>query len=189
MNTRRLFAIIVKELRQMRRDRVTLGMIVLVPVMQLILFGYAINFNLRHLDAGIADQAHTAGSRALVMDMVATGVITPTAAIDTPQQLMDMIQRGRISCGIVIRPDFERRRRAGGQVARILVDGSDTSVQSAAAQLAQVPVGRMTPDTRAPMRSTPPTASIGIVSFYNPQRRTAVNIVPGLIGIILTMTM
>src|SRR5699024_2952508 len=182
-------AIVVKELRQMRRDRVTLAMIVVVPVMQLILFGYAINFNLRHLDAGIADQANTAGSRALVMDMVATGVVTPIAHVDTPKQLMDMIQRGRLSVGIVIPPDFERRRSEGRQVAQILVDGSDTSVQSAAAQLAQVPVARMLPDTRAPMRSTPKAAPIGVVSFYNPQRRTAVNIVPGLIGVILTMTM
>lgn len=189
MNARRLFAIVVKELRQMRRDRVTLVMIVGVPVMQLILFGYAINFNLRHLDAGIADQAHTAGSRALVMDMLATGVITPVASVDTPQQLMQMMQRGKISVGIVIPPDFERRRSEGRQVAQVLVDGSDTSVQSAAAQLAQVPIGRMLPDTRAPMRSTPQAAPIGVVSFYNPQRRTAVNIVPGLIGIILTMTM
>ncbi len=189
MNARRLFAIVAKELRQMRRDRVTLGMIVGVPVMQLILFGYAINFNLRHLDAGIADQAHTAGSRALVMDMLATGVVTPVANVETPRQLMNLIQRGKISVGIVIPPDFERRRSDGRQVAQILVDGSDTSVQEAAAQLAQVPIGRALPDTRAPMRSTPPAARIGVVSFYNPQRRTAVNIVPGLIGVILTMTM
>ena len=75
MNWRRLWAIVLKELRQMRRDRITLAMILGIPVMQLILFGYAINFNLRGLDAGIADQANTAASRALVMDMLATGVV------------------------------------------------------------------------------------------------------------------
>ena len=75
MNLRRLSAVMVKELRQLRRDRVTLAMIVGIPVMQLVLFGYAINLNLRGLAAGIADQAGTAGSRAVVMDMIATGVI------------------------------------------------------------------------------------------------------------------
>ncbi|MGH8028935.1 MAG: ABC transporter permease, partial [Arenimonas sp.] len=70
MNWGRLQAVVVKELRQLRRDRITLGMIVGIPVMQLLLFGYAINTNVRDLSAGIADQANTAGSRALVLDML-----------------------------------------------------------------------------------------------------------------------
>jgi ABC-2 type transport system permease protein len=189
MRPRRLGAIMRKELRQLRRDRMTLAMIVMVPVMQLILFGYAINFNLRGLQAGIADQANTAGSRALVMDMLATDVVKPVVSASTPQQLMEALRRGRISVGILIPPDFERRRFDGRPVAQILVDGSDTSVQAAAAQLAQVPVDSASPDSRAPARSTPPTGKISVVSFYNPQRRTAVNVVPGLIGVILTMTM
>lgn len=189
MNARRLWAIMLKELRQLRRDRTTLAMVVGMPVLQLVLFGYAINFNLRNLDAGIADQAHTAGSRALVMDMLATDVVKPVLTADTPQQLMTAIRRGEISVGIVIPPDFEQRRSDGREVAQILVDGSDTSVQGAAAQLAQVPLDSATPDMRAPLRSTPSPGRIGVVGFYNPERRTAVNIVPGLIGIILTMTM
>ena len=80
MSARRMMAIMVKELRQMRRDRVTLAMIVGIPVMQLVLFGYAINFTLRDLDTAIADQAATAGSRALIMDMQNTGVINPVRA-------------------------------------------------------------------------------------------------------------
>jgi ABC-2 type transport system permease protein len=189
MNWRRLWAIVIKELRQMRRDRVTLAMIVGIPVIQLVLFGYAINTNLRDLQVGIADQANTAGSRALVMDMLATGVVAPVTTADTPQQLMAMIRRGKISIGIVVPPDFERRRLDGREVAQVLVDGSDTAVQGAAAQLAQVPIDSAMPDTRAPMTSTPPDGRISVVSFYNPQRRSAVNIVPGLIGVILTMTM
>lgn len=189
MNWRRLWAIVIKELRQMRRDRVTLAMIVGIPVIQLVLFGYAINTNLRGLDTGIVDQANTAGSRALVMDLLATDVIAPVAKADTPQELMAMIRQGRISIGIVVPPDFERRRIDGRQVAQVLVDGSDTAVQGAAAQLAQVPLDSAAPDTRAPMTSTPPDVRISVVSFYNPQRRSAVNIVPGLIGVILTMTM
>jgi len=189
MNGRRLWAIVIKELRQLRRDRITLAMIVGIPVIQLVLFGYAINMNLRGLDAGIADQSGTAGSRALVMDMLATGVVAPVATANTPQQLMAMLRRGEISVGIVVPPDFERRRIDGRPVAQVLVDGSDTAVQGAAAQLAQVPIDSDAPDMRAPARSTPPSGRISVVSFYNPQRRSAVDIVPGLIGVILTMTM
>jgi len=189
MNWRRLWAIVVKELRQLSRDRITLAMIVGIPVVQLVLFGYAINLNLRGLDAGIADQANTAGSRALVMDMLATDVISAKRKADTPDQLMAMIRRGAISIGIVVPPDFERRRIDGRPVAQVLVDGSDTTVQSVAAQLAQTPLDSAVPDMRAPATSTPPTPRISVVSFYNPQRRSAVNIVPGLIGVILTMTM
>ncbi|KAF1720747.1 ABC transporter permease [Pseudoxanthomonas wuyuanensis] len=183
MNWRRLQAVMVKELRQMRRDRITLAMIVAIPVMQLLLFGYAINTNLRDLTAGIADQANTAGSRALVMDIVATTVVTPTLAAETPQQLMEAMRRGEISIGIVIPPDFERRRIEGRERVQILVDGSDNAVQSAAAQLAQMPLD-------APVRTGPAIErAISVVAFYNPERRSAVNIVPGLIGVILTMTM
>lgn len=190
MNLRRLWAIMLKELRQLRRDRITLAMIVGIPVMQLLLFGYAINLNLRHLDAGVADQANSAASRALVQDMVATGVITPRSEAYTPDQLMQALRRGEISVGIVVPADFERRRFDGREAVQVLVDGSDTVVQSAAIQLAQVPLDtRPTSNTRPLREGSIASGPISVTSFYNPQRRSAVNIVPGLIGVILTMTL
>ena len=187
MSLRRLWAVVVKELRQMRRDRITLAMIVGVPVMQLVMFGYAINLNLRGLEAGIADQANTAGSRAAVMDLLATGVVAPVAEARTPAELMAMLRRGEISVGIAIPPDFDRRLAEQREAVQVLVDGSDTTVQAAAVQLAQVPLG--TTVREAPYASTPSVRAIGVTGFYNPERRSAVNIVPGLIGVILTMTM
>ncbi len=190
MNLRRLWAIMLKELRQLRRDRITLAMIVGIPVMQLLLFGYAINLNLRHLDAGVADQANSAASRALVQDMVATGVITPRSEAYTPAQLMQALRRGEISVGIVVPADFERRRFDGREAVQVLVDGSDTVVQSAAIQLAQVPLDtRPTSNTRPLREGSIASGPVSVTSFYNPQRRSAVNIVPGLIGVILTMTL
>ena len=188
MNWRRLWAVMLKEVRQLRRDRMTLAMILGIPVLQLVLFGYAININVRGLDAAVADQANTAGSRALVMDMLATGVVRPVHAAATPQELMALIEDGAISVGIFVPPDFERRRVDGRPLAQVLVDGSDTAVQQAALQLAQVPVeppAGVAGDVRAPGVGGP----ISVVAFYNPERRSAVNIVPGLIGVILTMTM
>jgi ABC-2 type transport system permease protein len=159
-------------------------MILGIPVIQLVLFGYAINLNLRGLTAGIADQANTSGSRAVVMDMVASGVITPRLSAGTPQELTDALRRGEISVGIVVPPDFEARRFDGREAIQVLVDGSDTVVQGAAQQLAQVPL-RQSPRGQA----APASGQVSVVSFYNPQRRSAINIVPGLIGVILTMTM
>jgi ABC-2 type transport system permease protein len=182
MSWRRLLAIMLKELRQLRRDRLTLVMIVGIPVMQLLLFGYAINLNLRNLPAAVADEAGSAGSRALVMDMVASGVIEPTVDARTPQELMSLLRQGRISVGIAIPADFENRLAEGREVVQVLVDGSDTVVQSAATQLAQLPLS-------PPSGIIPAEPPISVVAFYNPERRTAVNIVPGLIGVILTMTM
>jgi ABC-2 type transport system permease protein len=193
MNWRRLFAIVLKELRQLRRDRVTLAMIVGIPVMQLVLFGYAINLNLRGLSAGIADESGTAGSRALVMDMLATGVIRPVAIAHASPELVAMLRRGQISIGVSIPPDFERRRLDGREAVQILVDGSDTVVQSAALQLAQVPIDSSAAARVGLQQRLGPDQvvqnPISVLAFYNPERRSAINIVPGLIGVILTMTM
>lgn len=196
MRWRRLFAVIVKELRQLRRDRVTLAMIVVLPVVQLTIFGYAINLNVRGLPAAIADEAGTAGSRAVVMDMLATGVIEPVQLADTPQELVSMLRRGTISVAIVVPEDFERRRIEGRPTVQVIVDGSDTTVQAAAAQLAQVPVAELAAHvevTQVPgdaASSVPfPAQPISVLALYNPERRSAINIVPGLIGVILTLTM
>ncbi|MDR2991876.1 MAG: ABC transporter permease [Burkholderiaceae bacterium] len=191
---RRFLAVVVKESRQWRRDRMSIGMLFGIPILMLVLFGYAINLNLRHLPTGIADLAGTSASRATVMDMVATNIITPKLVAASPQQLIDALRRGRISIGVVIEPDFEARLAEGREAVQVLVDGSDTVVQSAAMQLAQMPVmgsdAAQTAQTeRTPTALTPGNGPIRVVSFYNPERRSAVNIVPGLIGAILTMTM
>lgn len=183
-NLRRMWAVALKELRQMGRDRISVVMIVAIPVIDLLLFGYAINLNPRNLEAAVVDQAMTATSRAAVMDMAATGVIDLTEVASSPQQLVDMLRRGEVSVGIAIPPDYERRLADGRPALQVMVDGTDTVVQAAANQLAQMPLEA--PNGVHPAGHAP---RIDVVSFYNPERRSAVAIVPGLIGIILTMTM
>ncbi|PJA41602.1 MAG: ABC transporter, partial [Lysobacterales bacterium CG_4_9_14_3_um_filter_62_6] len=141
MNRRRLWAIMVKEIRQLRRDRVTAAMIVGIPSLQLLLFGFAINLDVRGIDAGIVDQANSSTSRALVQDLMASGVIVERERVATPAQLQDHIRSGRISVGVIVPADFERRLAEHREAAQVLVDGSDTSVQNAVRQLAQMPVG------------------------------------------------
>ncbi|HVJ37022.1 MAG TPA: ABC transporter permease [Stenotrophomonas sp.] len=182
MKPAQIYAVMVKELRQMSRDRMTLAMMIGIPTLQLLLFGYAINLDVRHLPAAVADQADTAGSRALVRDMLATGVIEPAAAAQTPEQIQALIRAGRIEVGLVVPPDFERRLSEGREVMQVIVDGADTAVQGAARQLAQMPLdGRLS--------SAQSSARISVLPLYNPQRKSAINVVPGLIGVILTMTL
>ena len=177
----RIFAIVVKEIRQLRRDRLTIGMIVGIPTMQLLLFGYAINFDVRHLSAGVADLAASAASRQYVMQMAHTQVIDITHQATSAEELEQLMRQGKISVGIYIPHDFERRLQQADRAAvQLMVDGSDTIVQGAAAQLASA--GRT-----SPYADQPPMAEIR--TYYNPERRSPVNTVPGLVGIILTMTM
>jgi ABC-2 type transport system permease protein len=179
LKARQIFAVMVKELRQMARDRMTVAMMLGIPTLQLLLFGYAINLDVRHLPAAVADMADSGGSRALVQDLFATGVIQPVAGARTPQELQTLLRSGKIKIGIVIPPDFERRRIEGREAMQVIVDGSDTSVQATARQLAQMPLdGRSAPQ-----------GQISVLPLYNPERRSAVNVVPGLIGVILTMTL
>ena len=107
----RIGAILGKEVRQLSRDRLTFGMIIGIPLMQVLLFGYAINLDVRHLRAGVADQAGTQLSRQLVADAEATQVIEVVYQVRTAADLEDLLRRGEITIGILIPPDFERRVR------------------------------------------------------------------------------
>jgi ABC-2 type transport system permease protein len=183
MNIRRLGSIVIKELRQLRRDRLTFAMIVGIPSMQLVLFGYAINMDVRHLDAAVLDEAATARSRELIQQIGATEVIDLHYVASSAQEVDELLRSGRISAALVVPPDFESRMENRARPAlQIVVDGSDQVIQQAARQLAAFPVYETIGWTRQ-------TAPVEVVNFYNPERRAPVNTVPGLVGVILTMTM
>ncbi len=180
----RILAIVRKEVRQLRRDRLTFGMIIGIPVIQLLMFGYAINMDVRNLDAAVADMSGTSSSRQIVMDMAQTQIINIIAQVADADELEQLMRQGSISVGIYIPPDFDRRLQQPDRSAmHLLVDGSDTVVQGAAAQLAQVAQQART----SPYNDQPPLMELR--TFYNPERRSPVSTVPGLIGVILTMTM
>ncbi len=177
----RIMAIFLKEVRQLRRDRLTFGMIVGIPVIQLMMFGYAINMDVRDIPAGVADMSSTAASREVVMNMAQTQVIDIVAQASDVQELESLMRQGKISVGIYVPSDYERRRQQPGRAAiQLMVDGTDTVVQGAVAKMVQS--GRT-----SPYNDQPPVTEMRI--YYNPERRSPVNTVPGLIGVILTMTM
>jgi ABC-2 type transport system permease protein len=180
----RIFAVMLKELRQLARDRITFALIVGIPLMQMLLFGYAINFDVRGLRAAAVDLAGTSLSRALVADLQASGVIVLEAPSPSVADLKRRIDSGELSVGIVIPPDFERRRLESDRAAvQLLVDGSEPMVDSVARGLASMP-----PPGRAGLYR-PRTQFFEVSTEFNPERRTAVQVVPALIGVILNMTM
>jgi ABC-2 type transport system permease protein len=180
----RLLAITRKEVRQMRRDRLTFGMIVGIPVIQMLLFGYAINTDVRNLRAAVVDQANTHLSRQFIDDLRETQVVNIVERVDTPRQLEELMRIGEVSIGVVIPADFERRVIDPERHAvHLLVDGSDPTISNVANQLKFMPVSFDT--GRQPRRFE----NVEVRPYYNPERRTPVNIIPGLMGVILTLTM
>lgn len=184
MSMRRLAAIMRKELRQLSRDRITFVMIIGMPIGQMLLFGYAINTDVRNLGAAVADQAGTHLAQQFISELKQTQILDIRYSVASPQQLEELLRSGKISVGIHIPIDFDRRAIDPLRpAAHLLVDGADPTILGVTNQLASMPVGFDT------VRPTTSSRSLEIRPYYNPERRTAVNIVPGLIGIILTFTM
>jgi ABC-2 type transport system permease protein len=180
----RIRAIAMKEVRQLRRDRLTFGMIVGIPLIQMLMFGYAINYDVRGLEAAVADEAQTSMSRALIADMQATGVIRVSEYASSATDLRRRLQAGDVTIGIYIPPDFERRRLDRDRpLAQLLVDGSEPTVENIARVFTAMPM-----PSRAGIYSTA-QPMFEVRTEYNPEKRTAVQIVPALIGVILSMTM
>ncbi len=180
----RLYAIFHKEFSQLSRDRLTFGMIVGIPMIQLILFGFAINTDVRHLSAALVDDAESSLSRQMLSDMAASQVVDFRYQLNTVTELEALMNSGDIAIGLYIPADFDRRILHGERAAaQILVDGSDPIILGIGRQLASIPVQFDS------MQSDAGRAGLEVRNYYNPERRSAVNIVPGLIGVILTMTM
>lgn len=180
----RLMAVMRKEVRQMRRDKLTFAMILAIPLMQILLFGYAINTDVRNLTTAVADEANTHLSREFTARLQQTQVTNITSYVSTAADLEALLRAGEISVGIYIPADFDRRISDRERVAvHLLVDGSDPTIGGIVDGLSRMPIAFDT--TVQPERNK----QIEIRPYYNPERRTPVNVIPGLIGVILTMTM
>ena len=181
----RLAAIMHKEVLQLRRDRLTFAMIIGIPMIQILLFGYAINTDVRHLRAALADESGSQLARQLAADMEASQIIDIVDRVRTATELEDMLRRGEISVGVYIPPDFDRRvQRRDRSAVQLLVDGSDPTILGAARQFRNM---EMSFDTAPRTVERPPLVEVR--NYYNPERRSAVFVVPALIGVILSMTM
>jgi ABC-2 type transport system permease protein len=190
----RLWAIVLKEFVQMRRDRITFAMMVGIPVMQLILFGFAINTDPKRLPTVVFDASPSAYTRSLVASLENSGyydVLTPPATVADAREAMAI---GDVQFIVSIPPDFSRQLVRGEKPVLLLeADASDPAATgNAISALANLNQSALQHDLKGPLASlgtAPPPFEIRIQRNYNPEGITQYNIVPGLMGTILTMTM
>jgi ABC-2 type transport system permease protein len=193
----RIGVIAWKELLQLRRDRLTLAMMIVLPVMQLLLFGYAINTDVRHIPTLVYDQDQSAASRDLYRSLEATTFYDVIGHVHGYDEVERSLRAGRAKVALVIPPRYASDITRGRPTqVQLVVDGSDPQTVASATNtaasliaarssgllLARLAGGRSGVGIGPPITVEPTT-------WYNPELRTAVYIVPGLVGVILTMTM
>ncbi|MDA8388067.1 MAG: ABC transporter permease [Nitrospiraceae bacterium] len=190
----RLWAIVVKEFVQMRRDRLTLGMMAGIPVLQLLLFGYAINANPKHLPTAVLMADNGPQGRTLLYALENSSYFDFVRRVKTEPEGRRLLARGDVQFVVNIPENFTRDFLRGDRPA-ILVEADATdpvATVNALAALNAAVNGALKNDLKGPLAflsGTAPPVELQIHALYNPEDITAYNIVPGLMGTILTMTM
>lgn len=190
----RVLAVLIKEFKQLTRDRITYAMMLAIPVVQLILFGYAINSEPRHLPTAVLVQEDSRYARSILSALQNSAYFDLVARARSPAELDRMLRTGEVQFAITIPGDFSRRV-ARGDRPQILVeaDASDPAATGGAlSALAALPAQALAHDLTGAMasrRPTPATFEVVVHRRYNPEAITAYNIVPGLLGIILSLTL
>ena len=190
----RVLAVMIKEFKQLTRDRLTYAMMLGLPVIQLLLFGYAINTEPRHLPTAVLVQEDSVFARSIVGALAHSAYFDLSAQARSPAELDEMIRQGRVQFAITIPADFTHRV-ARGDHAQILVeaDATDPSATGGAvAALSALPAQALAHDLKgalAPRGQATPAFDVIVHARYNPEAITAFNIVPGLLGIILSLTL
>jgi ABC-2 type transport system permease protein len=190
---RRLFAILMKEFIQMRRDRMTFALMIGVPVMQLLLFGFAINTDPRHLPTAIHLADDSTYARSIEAALKNSDYFDIVATARSPQEAERMLDEGEVAFAITVPVNFARDL-VRGESPQLLVqaDASDPAAASIAlATLPQLAESALRDDLVGPLasRADKPAFTTVIHRRYNPEGITQYNVVPGLIAVILTMTM
>jgi len=189
----RILVIADKELRQLRRDRLTIGMMIALPLIQLVLFGYAIDSDVRHMPTLVYDADRTPASRDLVRRLAVTGYYDVRGQASGYAEIEAAFRSGRAGVALVVPARYSADLALGRAAhVQLLVDGSDpqtvaSATNTAATVIGELAAGRAGRGLGAGIR--PPTIDVAISILYNPDLRTAVYIVPGLVGVILTLTM
>ena len=176
-----------KEFLQMRRDRLTLAMMVVLPAVQLVLFGYAIRTEVRHLPTVVWDGSRTQESRALIDALRNTGNFDITAMVEGRGAVEERLQRGDASAALIIPPDYATDIKRGRTAsAQLIVDAADPlSSQAALSGASAAALAHGATLVQAP----PPPLDLRVRPWYNPALRSETYIVPGLIGVLLSLTM
>jgi ABC-2 type transport system permease protein len=186
----RSYAMLVKEFIQLRRDRVSFAMIVMLPVMQLVLFGFAINTTPRNLPTAVLLQEESDLGRSILKALENTAYFRFTQKVHTVAEFDDLLQSGKVLFGVEIPRGFERAVRRGDHPA-LLVAADATDPVAAGSALGALGAIVQTALAHDLHTGDPPSMPFEIRAHarYNPAASSRLNIVPGLVGTILTMTM
>jgi len=196
VNFERLSAMVRKEFVQMRRDPTTVRLMLAVPVMQLLIFGFAVRTDVRNLPTVIFDQSRTQESRSFVQSLVATDNFLVKRNVNSYAEAIEAVDAGRARAAVVFPPDYARSLKRGDTTpVQVLVDASDPTASQSAIAAAQL-VGQKTNMRLVELRiGTAGTAAsrlpidVRVRPLYNPALANAIFIVPGLIGMILSNTL
>jgi len=191
---RRFWAMVVKEFVQMRRDRVTFAMMIGIPLMQLILFGFAINSNPQNLPLAVLSNDDSEFSRTLVSAMQNSLYYRVTNVISRESEAKTLLDRGEVLFVLTIPQDFGRQLARGDRPTVLVeADASDPTATGFALgsldYLFSQSLNRDLLGPLLPLRAQPGPVDLRIHRLYNPEIQTKYNIVPGLMGVVLTMTM
>ncbi len=190
----RWLGIVAKEFIQLKRDRLTFGMIVGIPVIQLTLFGYAINSDPKHLPTALLVADHSEFSRSILASLANSDYFAFVGEAADEEDARRMLATGKAQFVVTIPQDFSRRLVRGERPA-LLVEADATDPQAtgnAIAALSQLGQSALVHDLTgplAPLAAQPSAFEVRLHALYNPEAVTQYNIVPGLMGVILTMTM
>jgi ABC-2 type transport system permease protein len=185
-----LWPMLWKEFVQMRRDRMTLALMLAIPAMQLVLFGFAIRTEVRDVPTVLLDEARSSESRALAAVLENTGNFRLVGSVEGRDELRAAIESGRAQAALVIPPDYtERIKRGRTATAQVIVDAADP--MSSAAAISGAALAAQARSAALSGRRTAPPAplEVRVRPWYNPALRSEVYIVPGLIGVLLSLTM
>ncbi len=194
MSWARLLAILIKEFRQIRRDHLTFAMMVGVPILQLVLFGYAINTDPKHLPLAAVAADHSEFSRSFLAGLENSRYFRITHRPASEDEANRLLERGEVQFVLVIPADFSRRLLRGERPALLLAADATDPAASGNALAALEAIGRQAlaqnlGGALAGLRAGEAPYEIRVQRRYNPEGLSRYNIVPGLIGVILTMTM
>jgi ABC-2 type transport system permease protein len=187
---RKTWAMLVKEFIQLKRDRVSFAMIIMIPLVQLMLFGYAINTTPRDLPTAVLIQEQSDLSRSILAALENTKYFKVTKLPRTEAEVDQLLASGTVLFAIEIPANFERSVRRGDKPAMLVLADATDPVASGTAlgALGQVLQTALSHDREVPASAAMPF-EIRTHARYNPAGATQLNIVPGLVGTILTMTM
>lgn len=185
-----VWPMLVKEFVQLRRDRPMLAMMVLLPAMQLLLFGFAIRTEVRHLPTAVYDEARTSDSRALISTLFNTGNFAFYADAASRDEVHHWIESGRIKAAILIPPDYSDDLARGRTAkAQLIVDAADPLASQAAMSGAMLGGQQQALTILRARGARELPISVSVRPLYNPTLRSAVYIVPGLVGVVLSLTL